>query len=125
MPARLLEVIACSLADAQAAEAGGAGRLELCSRLDLDGLTPPRTLVESVVKAVSIPIRVMIRTGETDLDQMRRSVAEIADLPIQGLVCGVLDAAGRLDLAALDQVLSPAPLGWALTIHRAFDYARG
>lgn len=71
MPARLLEVIACSLEDALAAEAGGAQRLELCSRLDLDGLTPPRSMVEAVVKAVSIPVRVMIRGN----------VAGLVDLP--------------------------------------------
>ncbi len=121
----LLEVIACSLDDARAAEAGGANRLEICSRLDLDGLTPPRAMVEAVVRSVAIPIRVMVRTKRAGLDEVCRSVAELADLPIQGLVCGFLDAAGHLDFAALDTVLTRAPSHWALTIHRAFDHALG
>ncbi len=37
----LLEVIACSIDDAIAAERGGAGRLEVVSSLEAGGLTPP------------------------------------------------------------------------------------
>ena len=60
-----LEVIACSLEDALAAESGGADRLELCSRLDLSGLTPPLEVVTAIVKAVRIPVRVMIRAEDS------------------------------------------------------------
>jgi copper homeostasis protein len=37
----MLEVIACSVADAVAAERGGADRLELVRDLNVGGLTPP------------------------------------------------------------------------------------
>lgn len=122
----LLEVIACSLEDALAAEASGADRLELCSRLDLAGLTPPREVVASIVKAVRIPVRVMIRLKDSFLPQQEpEQVAAFTDLAIEGLVCGFLDASGHLDFAALDRVLQPAPSNWKLTLHRCFDHAAG
>lgn len=37
----------------------GAGRLELCSALALGGLTPSLGLVRRVVKAVTIPVRIL------------------------------------------------------------------
>jgi copper homeostasis protein len=122
-----LEVIACSLEDAIAAETGGADRLEVCSRLDLSGLTPPRDLVAEIVRAVRIPVRVMIRAEDSfraagvEQDQ----AAAMAGLPIEGIVCGFLDEAGRLDFAALDRVLHAAPSHWKLTLHRCFDAAIG
>ena len=56
-----VEVIAQSVADAVAAEAGGADRLELVRDLDQDGLTPPPELVRAVVAAVRIPVYAMLR----------------------------------------------------------------
>jgi copper homeostasis protein len=123
----LLEVIACSLDDALAAEAGGADRLEICSRLDLSGLTPARELVASIVQMVRIPVRVMIRAEDSFLfvGREQAQVAEMADLDIEGVVCGFLDSAGSLDFASLDRVLQHAPARWKLTLHRCFDAAAG
>ena len=55
------EVCVDSLEDAINAEKNGANRIELCSRLDLDGLTPSRELIKETFYALKIPIRVMIR----------------------------------------------------------------
>ena len=57
----ILEVIACSVADAIEAQRGGAGRLEIVRAMDAGGLTPPVSLVREIPAAVSIPIRVMLR----------------------------------------------------------------
>ena len=43
------------------AEIRGADRIELCSRLDLDGLTPSKELVKRLVSDLTIPIKVMVR----------------------------------------------------------------
>ena len=55
------EVCVDSLNDAMSAEKNGANRIELCSRLDKDGLTPSRKLIRDSFKLLKIPIRVMIR----------------------------------------------------------------
>jgi copper homeostasis protein len=123
---RVLEIIACSLEDAVAARAGGADRLEVCSRLDLQGLTPPVEMVESILRAVQIPIRVMIRGGEgfTEVGE-ESAICAMSKLPLDGIVFGLLDAAGHLDFPAMDRVLRHAPPAWGWTLHRAFDFAVG
>ena len=47
--------------EAMNAEIRGADRIELCSRLDLDGLTPSKELVKRLVSDLTIPIKVMVR----------------------------------------------------------------
>lgn len=123
----LIEIIAQSVADAVAAEAGGADRLELVRDLDQDGLTPPPELVCAVVAAVRIPVYAMLRPhnrftlapGEGDrlIAEARALVAAGA----HGLVVGYLDGDGGLDEAALALVRDAAGAGVGLTFHRAFD----
>ena len=43
--------------DATLAESNGADRIELCSRLDLDGLTPSNQLLLRVHSNLKIPIK--------------------------------------------------------------------
>lgn len=61
---RILEVIACSVADAVAAERGGAGRLEIVRDLGRGGLTPPLELVADIKEAIHLPLRVMLRESD-------------------------------------------------------------
>ena len=123
---RVLEVICCSLDDAIAARDGGADRLEVCSRLDLQGLTPAVEMVESIVHAVRIPVRVMIRGGDGFMEAGEASaIQEMSKLPLDGIVFGLLDTAGRLDFPAMDRVLRHAAPAWGWTLHRAFDFAVG
>src|ERR1035438_6609581 len=134
-PARILEIICCSVPDALAARDGGADRLELCARLDLQGLTPALDLVSQVAAEVAVPARVMIRVNdrftatEDELSVMERQVKAFAHLPLDGLIFGLVgglhDGAGRLDFAAMDRILRHAPSHWGWTLHRAFDYAAG
>ncbi len=60
----ILEVIVCSVADAVAAERGGANRLEIISHYEAGGLTPALELVREITVTVSIPARVMLRETE-------------------------------------------------------------
>ena len=59
-----LEVIASTLEDGVAAEAGGADRLEVVRDLDRGGLTPAIALVEALLARVRLPLRVMVRVEE-------------------------------------------------------------
>lgn len=132
----LLEVIVTTLADALAAERGGAGRLEVVRDLARGGMTPASDLVEQVLARVRIPIRVMVRETESHTvgdraildrlcDQARRlgDLAHAAGRPasgcLEGLVLGFARA-GRPDLDATARVLACAP-SLRATFHRAFD----
>ncbi|MEN3330776.1 MAG: copper homeostasis protein [Blastocatellia bacterium] len=128
-PAIFLEVIAASVADALAAERGGAHRIELISRFDLGGLTPPLELVREVVSRVRISVRVMLRHSEDfevrDESEGAKLCATARDLAangIDGLVCGFL-LDGAVDERLLARVLASAP-NLRVTFHRAFEQLR-
>ncbi len=62
--APVLEVIACSVSDAVEAQHGGAGRLEIIRDFERGGMTPPLKLVQDILGAVRLPVRVMLRDTE-------------------------------------------------------------
>jgi len=123
----LLEVIVETVEDAREAEQGGAGRLELIRDLARGGLTPAPGLVEEVVKAVRIPVRVMLRDSEpfelADRAEPRRlhhAARQAHECGAAGVVLGFLRE-GVPCLAAVREVLEG--LSGPATFHRAFDAA--
>ena len=121
-----VEVIASSVADALAAEAGGAARVELVSDLARGGLTPALNVLEDVIARVRIPVRVMLRASEPHIltDPAERAhlvqmAGEIAGRRPDGLVFGALHDGG-IDEDLLEAVTAAAP-GLAVTFHRAFE----
>lgn len=122
-----VEVCVDSVASAIAAERGGATRVELCSCLIEGGVTPNAGLIATTRAAISIPLHVMIRSRAGDFlydshefDGMRRDIALAQRLGANGIVFGVLNVAGCVDLARTRELTELArPL--AVTFHRAFD----
>ncbi len=125
---KILEVIVTSEDEATEAEAGGADRLELVRGLDVGGLTPGIALLERVLHAVRIPVRVMLREkpslacgGAKHLEELIQLASVFANLPVDGLVLGFVEN-GQLDLASTRKILQAAP-NCRATFHRAFDEA--
>ena len=92
------EVCVDSLSDAMNAEKNGANRIELCSRLDKDGLTPSRKLIRDCFNLLKIPIRVMIRPkhpsfvySENEISQMIKEISYCKKIGVDGVVFGCLD----------------------------------
>ncbi|MFM0321243.1 copper homeostasis protein CutC [Caballeronia glebae] len=126
----LLEVIATTVADARAAERGGANRLELITAIGEGGLTPSIGLIESVIEAVAIPVNVIVRPHSRsfvydadDYAVMLRDVRAISKTRANAIVVGMLRADGSVDTDGLARVIEVAD-GLQLTFHRAFDEAR-
>ena len=122
----LLEVIVQSLADARAAHAGGADRLEVVREIERDGLTPSLDLVRAIQAEVPVPLRVMVRESDgftiknpEELRTLQRTFGILADLGVHGAVVGFARD-GRLDREAIHSVLAVAP-ALPVTLHRAFD----
>jgi copper homeostasis protein len=122
----LLEVIACSVDDAVAAERGGAHRLEVISRFDVGGLTPPLAMVREIARSVKLPLRVMLRetedfcvTDEAERERLCATARELGALKVDGIVCGFLKD-GRIDHDLLRLVMNAAP-HTHITFHRAFE----
>jgi copper homeostasis protein len=124
----LIEVCVSSVADAVEAAAVGADRIELCSALEVGGLTPSAALLESVVEMVSVPIMAMIRPRlggfHYKADEFCTAIrdAEWAlKLGAAGIVFGFLDADGSIDAARCRELVALA--GARDTVfHRAFDF---
>lgn len=111
-----------------AAIAGGADRIELCSALDLGGLTPTPGLIAAARRA-PIPVRMMIRpraggfvVSEADGTAMLAEIAAARAAGLEGVVLGASRADGTLDAAWLTRLVTAAQ-GLGLTLHRAIDRA--
>lgn len=122
-----LEICAATLPSALAAQAAGAHRIELCSGLEVGGLTPSLGLLQAVRACVRMPVYVLIRPrqghfcySEGELSVMLRDVALCREAGADGVVVGALDAQGRLHERHLRR-LAEAAAGMGLTCHRAFD----
>jgi copper homeostasis protein len=123
----LLEVCVETVASAVAAERGGAHRIELCSNLAVEGVTPNVALIEVVRRQTTIPLHVLIRPRAgnfcytpTEFEIMETAIATAKHLGVEGFVFGILDAERRIDVSrtrALVQLARPL----SVTFHRAFD----
>ncbi|HEX7815013.1 copper homeostasis protein CutC [Dyella sp.] len=125
-----LEIAANSVASAVAAQQGGASRVELCGGLELGGITPSPAIIAMVRERISVPVYVLIRPragdflyNDDECEAMRRDIAWCVSQGIDGVVIGVLDAQGQVDVARCRPLVDAAgPMG--ITFHRAFDLAR-
>ena len=124
----VLEVSVASIADVETGLAAGADRIELCSAPELGGLTPSIGLVEGAIGASRVPVVVMLRPRAGGFCYDRHEFAAmLADaerflaLGVSGVVFGVLEKGGRIDVSRSREIIVRA--GAAETVfHRAFDF---
>ena len=121
-----LEVCVADPASLVAAIAGGADRIELCSALELGGLTPLPGLM-ALAALAPMPVYALVRPrsgdfvyGAADIDAMLRDIHAIGTAGLAGAVIGASRADGRLDDEVLARLVAQAQ-GLGLTLHRAFD----
>jgi copper homeostasis protein len=115
---------------ALASAGGGAGRVELCARLDVGGTTPDTTLIERCVAALSVPVFVMIRPrggsfvyGRGEVEAMEADIRTAIAAGAHGVVFGALRPDATLDVDVMRRLIDCArPL--AVTCHKAIDATR-
>lgn len=125
----ILEVCVDSFKSLQIAKEAGADRIELCSALNLGGLTPSYGLMDQARQVEDLEIFIMIRprSGDFlyDLDEfetMKRDIGLAKQMGFDGIVTGILKDDGRIDLDRMKELVDLAhPLKTVL--HRAFDDA--
>jgi len=122
----LLEIAVDSVTGLDAAVRGGAQRIELCSALDIGGLTPTVGLM-AVAAEAPVPVYAMIRPraggfvfDAREEEVMLADIQAVRAMGLAGVVFGASQADGRLDAALLARLMS-ATDGLGCTLHRAFD----
>ena len=127
----ILEVCCGSLQSAVNAVAGGAERIELCSALEVDGLTPSMEVLRELRQRFpELKIHVLIRPREGDfvyteaeVAQMEREIHEAVAAGATAIVCGALTVDGEIDVPAMKRLVEAAE-GMPFTFHRAFDVVK-
>lgn len=125
----IFEACVETLEDALAAEQRGANRIELCSALDQDGLTPSPELTKQCVQNLSIPVMAMVRPRggnfvytEKEILQMESEIEFLKHSGVAGVVFGLLNEDGAIDVENTQRLTKLAfPL--EITFHKAIDYS--
>jgi copper homeostasis protein len=105
----------------------GANRIELCSDLAKDGLTPSFELMKKVCNTLHIPVMVMARPrpgnfvfSEDEIEQTKNDIDLAKKAGAAGIVIGLLTAENKIDLVntkLLAEFANPLPV----TFHKAID----
>lgn len=126
----LLEICCYSQASAETAQLNGADRIELCAAPKEGGLTPSHGVLRLVRETVTIPVHPIVRPRggdfcytDDEFSAMLDDVRLIKTLGFPGVVIGVLDEEGNVDISRMRQIMQAAQ-GMAVTFHRAFDMCR-
>ncbi len=122
----LLEICCYSIESALVAQEAGADRIELCSSLKEGGLTPSYGMLIRA-RTLHIPVYPIVRPrggdfnyDEQDMAVMLTDIAFIRQQGFKGVVFGVLDSEGNVDVPKMRKLVEAAE-GLDITFHRAFD----
>jgi copper homeostasis protein len=121
------ELCAETLDACLAAGEGGADRIELCSALSEDGLTPSHALIRAAVEQSGLPVYVLLRPrggdfvySEREFGLMHDDLLHARGLGARGFALGLLHPDGTVDVQRTRELVAlAAPL--EVTFHRAFD----
>ena len=105
-----IEVCVDSVQGLRAAIEGGADRVELCSALNVGGLSPNSELI-AVARSTDVPVMVMVRPraegfcwDEAEIQQCFAEIAAVREAGLAGVVIGAAHVSGALDLATLERL---------------------
>ena len=121
------EVCVDNVKDAIRAVDLGANRIEYCSKLSEEGLTPDIEDVKYLLKNINIPLRIMIRPhsksfnySEQDISIMLRDISNFKKIDVDGIVIGCLKEDDKIDLKKINLLTDKArPL--KVIFHKAID----
>ncbi len=124
----VFELCAETLDACLAAKAGGAHRIELCTALNEDGLTPSSSLIHEAVQKSGLPVHVLLRPRggdfnytDAEMDAMRKDLNQARSLGVSGVVLGFLHPDRTVDIERTRELVEMAgPI--EVTFNRAFDH---
>jgi len=122
-----LEICVDSIESALNAQEAGAHRVELCNNLSEGGTTPGIGTISSARNNLTIGLNVLIRPrsgdflySDVEYDIMRRDIDACGEIGVDGIVLGILEKSGDIDIERTANLIESArPM--SVTFHRAFD----
>jgi copper homeostasis protein len=126
----IIEIATSDFTTTQSAVEGGADRIELCANLAEGGTTASYGQLKKCREAFTISLYPIIRPRGGDFlytseefEIMLHDVRLCKELNCEGIVIGLLNADGSIDIKRTAKLVDAAyPLG--VTFHRAFDRCR-
>ncbi len=122
-----IEIATADLETTRQAVSGGADRIELCANLGEGGTTPSYGIMRICRESFDVPIFPIIRPRAGDFlytdDEFRTMKLEVElakSMAFEGVVIGLLQADGQIDLART-ALLRELAYPMEVTFHRAFD----
>jgi copper homeostasis protein len=123
----LVEVCVSSMSSIKNAATAGADRIELCSALELGGLTPSAGFIRQALDLNILPIHCLIRPRQghffyssEEITLIEQNIKNANLLGCQGVVVGMHNNKFKLDIPLLKKWKSLAG-SMFITFHRAFD----
>ena len=125
-----IEICVDNVESAIDAQNAGADRIELCNNLQEGGTTPGSGTICSARNNLTIPLNVIIRPrggdflySDLDYDIMRREIDTCGEYGVNGIVLGILESDGAIDVERTAKLIEFArPM--SATFHRAFDMCK-
>jgi copper homeostasis protein len=109
------------------AEERGANRIELCSDLANDGLTPSFELMKKTISNLKIPVMTMVRPragnfvySEEEIGEMKLEIDLAKKAGASGIVFGLLTSDNKIDIKNT-QILADYAVPLPVTFHKAID----
>ncbi len=123
----IIEIATSDFSTTAFAVEGGADRIELCANLTEGGTTPSFATIKKCREVFDVLLYPIIRPRGGDFlytkdefEIMMQDVKLCKQLGCDGVVIGILNADGSVDIARTEKLVEAAyPLG--VTFHRAFD----
>jgi len=124
-----LEIACFDIASAIKAAAAGADRIELCDNAAEGGTTPSYGILKSIKELITVPVFPIIRPrggdflySDEEYKTMLYDVQLCKDMGFEGVVFGLLNDIGNVDIKRTEQLVKAAG-NMQVTFHRAFDRA--
>lgn len=136
---KIVEICCADVEAINAAKAGGAKRIELCSGIEEGGLTPSFALISYAINSQIPEVNVLLRPrpgdfvySEDELKMLEEEIVAASMAGADGFAFGVLTPEGDVDVKACRKLVAIACLNAAvdnkprprLTFNRAFDVCR-
>ena len=125
-----IEICIENLHEAELANKYKCDRIEVCSALDLGGLTPPYSLIQACAKIQGIDSHILIRSRAgnfmyktEELILMKEDIKIAAEAGAKGVVFGCLNSDNVIDISSCELLVRIAKdYHLETTFHRAIDF---